>query len=207
MRTKFWLTAFATFTVTTLLSTPALLAAHPATSPADVPVRLAGAQETPAEVFGKLLSDTEREVVGAAEAMPAEKYNFAPTNGNFQGVNTFAQQAKHLASTTYYLFGDFGLTPSSDPRAIDKLTSKDDIVKALKGAYAFAHEAVDTMTAVNAFEELGPPKNWGPGSSWHRPQNTRAGLAIRALDHANDHYGQMVEYLRMNGIIPPASRK
>ncbi len=79
--------------------------------------------------------------------------------------------------------------------SIDKLTAKDDIVKALRDSFAFGHQAIDTITAENAFTVM------------DAHGNTRAGLAAYALAHANDHYGQMVEYLRMNGIIPPASRK
>jgi hypothetical protein len=74
-------------------------------------------------------------------------------------------------------------------------TKKEDIVKALKDSYAFAHQAIETITAENAFQQFGDHKV------------TRAGLAAMALAHTNDHYGQMVVYLRMNKIIPPASRK
>ena len=75
------------------------------------------------------------------------------------------------------------------------LTSKDDIVKALKDSYVYAHKAIDTITPANAFDSLGKDKG------------TRAGTAAFCIAHAMDHYGQMVVYLRMNGIIPPASRK
>jgi uncharacterized damage-inducible protein DinB len=191
VRTKPWLTAFVTFAICTLLSSPALVAQPSPPAPAAD----GGAQVAPAQVYGKIMSNMEGEILGVAEAMPAEKYNFAPTNGNFQGVRTFGEQVKHLASANYEFFGGFGVSPhGEDPKAIDKLTNKDDVIKALQDSFSFAHRAVDTITAQNAFEELGANKS------------TRAGLATRALAHANDHYGQMVEYLRMNGIVPPASR-
>jgi uncharacterized damage-inducible protein DinB len=193
VRTQSCFTAVRMFAICTLLSSPALSPAFAA--PADVPVRLAGAQTSPAQVYGKLLSGQQEEVVAAAEAMPADKYNFAPTNGTFQGVRTFAQQVTHIASSQYYFFSGFGVKPSGDPDAIDKLTSKDEIVKALKDSYAFALQAVETITPENAFEQFGEHKN------------TRVGMAAEGLAHTNDHYGQMVVYLRMNGIIPPASRK
>ncbi len=72
-----------------------------------------GAQSTPAAVYGKLLRGEESEIVGAAEAMPADKYDFAPSNGNFQGVRTFAQQVKHLAQANYHLLGQIGPKPAS----------------------------------------------------------------------------------------------
>jgi uncharacterized damage-inducible protein DinB len=154
-----------------------------------------GTQSPPAAVYGKILHDMESEIVGAAEAMPAEKYNFAPTDGNFAGVRTFGQQVIHLAQGNYHYFSMIGPKPTIDVKALSKLTTKDETVKALKDSYAFGEQAFDTITAENAFVVL------------DARGNTRAGLATTVLAHSNDHYGQMVEYLRMNGIIPPASRK
>ena len=51
----------------------------------------------PAKVFDRQLTSTEKEVVSLVEAMPADKFSFAPTNGEFKGVRTFAQEAKHIA--------------------------------------------------------------------------------------------------------------
>jgi uncharacterized damage-inducible protein DinB len=189
------LAAFAICTVTTLLISPALSSAQSMPSPAKTPVRLAEPHASPAQIYGKLFSDQEQEVVSAAEVMPEDKYNFAPKDGTFEGVRTFAQQVTHIAASQYYYFGNFGVKGGVDSDAIDKLTKKDDIVKALKDSYAFAQQAIETITAENAFDSIGAHKS------------TRAGLAAVALAHTNDHYGQMVVYLRMNKIIPPASRK
>jgi uncharacterized damage-inducible protein DinB len=155
------------------------------------------ATAAPAQAFAKLLSGQEKEVVSIAEAMPADKYNFAPTTGNFDGVRTFAQQVTHVAQAQYFFFSGFGIKPSIDPKSIGKLTSKDEIVKALKDSFAFAEKATETITPANAFEEIGEVDG----------ANTRATIAAVSLAHTNDHYGQMVEYLRMNGVVPPASRK
>jgi len=188
------LATFAICTLTTLLISPALSSAQSMPSPAKTPIRLAESHASPAQIYAKLFSDQEQEVVSAAEVMPEDKYNFAPKDGTFEGVRTFAQQVTHIAASQYYYFGNFGIK-GVDSDAIDKLTKKDDIVKALKDSYAFAQQAIETITAENAFEPLGGHKT------------TRAGLAAIALAHTNDHYGQMVVYLRMNKIIPPASRK
>ena len=188
------LAAFAICTVTTLLISPALSSAQSMPAPAKTPVRLAESKASPAQIYAKLFSSQEEEVVSAAEVMPEDKYNFAPKDGTFEGVRTFAQQITHIAASQYYYFGNFGIK-GVDSDAIDKLTKKDDIVKALKDSYAFAQQAIETMTAENAFDPIGAHKS------------TRAGLAAMALAHTNDHYGQMVVYLRMNKIIPPASRK
>jgi uncharacterized damage-inducible protein DinB len=188
------LAAFALCTGAILLTSPALSLAQSVPQAPTVPVRLAAPQASPAQVYAKLFSGQEEEVVSAAEAMPADKYNFAPSHGTFEGVRTFAQQVTHIAASQYYFFGNFGIK-GVDSDAIEKLTRKDDIVQALKNSYAFAHQAVETITVENAFMEFGEHKS------------TRAGMATMALAHTNDHYGQMVVYLRMNGVIPPASRK
>jgi uncharacterized damage-inducible protein DinB len=180
VKLKSCLTALATITVTTMLAA----SAH-------------AAPASPGQVFGKLISGQAEEVVSAAEAMPADKYNFAPTAGEFKGVRTFGQQLTHIAEAQYFFFGNFGVKPTVDVKSFDKLTSKDEIVKALKDSFAFAQHAAETMTASNAFEQL-PDKDG---------TNTRASITAFSLAHTNDHYGQMVVYLRLNGIIPPASRK
>lgn len=167
----------------------------------------AGTIATPAAAFDSQLSLIESEMMGAVKAMPAEKFGFAPSAAifvpgqktEFATVRTFAQQATHVAEANYFFYNIIsGLKPDVDPRGILKLTSKDDVVAALAGSFAFAHKAIATLTPANAFEVIQSPE---PGFQ------TRATLAAFGIAHANDHYGQMVEYLRMNGIVPPASAK
>jgi uncharacterized damage-inducible protein DinB len=139
----------------------------------------------------------EKEFVDAAEAMPADKFNFAPSapGGAFDGVRTFAGEVKHVAQANYYFFG--GNLSEAEGKAksdaIEKLTSKDDIIKALKDSFVVAHEYIGAITDANAFVMT---KSGTPG-----------GMAAFGIAHFMDHYGQMCVYLRMNGIIPPASRK
>ena len=166
-------------------------------APTKTPVHLAGPEASPAQVYGKLFSSQAEEVVAAAEAMPADKYDFVPTSGEFKGVRTFAQQVTHIAEAQYFFFSGFGVKPAIDAQAITKLTSKDDVVKALKDSYAFAQQAMETITPENAFKKIAEVDG----------TDTRASIAALGLAHTNDHYGQMVVYLRMNGIVPPASRK
>jgi uncharacterized damage-inducible protein DinB len=156
----------------------------------------AGAK-APSEVYGQLLKQLSEEVVSAAEAMPAEKYDFAPTAGKFDGVRTFGSQVQHLAEANYFFFSGFGLSGAPDDAKLKALKGKDELVQALKDSFAFAQKGIDTMTPQNAFITVGSGKM----------QLTRAGWATICLSHSMDHYGQMVEYLRMNGIVPPASQK
>jgi uncharacterized damage-inducible protein DinB len=81
-------------------------------------------------------------------------------------------------------------------KAIEKLQTKAEIVQALKDSYVFAHRAVATLTAQNELEQV---KVFGH-------VYTRVGLMVFGVVHMNDHFGQMVVYLRMNGIVPPSSR-
>ncbi len=161
---------------------------------------------SPADAVNAQLSLIEGEMMGAVKAMPADKYSFAPSASVFassqktvypSGIRTFAQQATHVAQANYFFFSSVsGMKPDADVGAIAKLTNKDEIVAALAASFAFGHKAISTLTAANAFEVL---KSNEPGLQ------TRATLSTFAVAHAFDHYGQMVEYLRMNGIVPPAS--
>jgi uncharacterized damage-inducible protein DinB len=164
-----------------------------------------GSIATPAQAFDSQLSLIEGEMMGAVKAMPADKFGFAPSAAifvpgqttEFATVRTFAQQATHVAEANYFFYSTVsGLKPDADPRAILKLTKKDDVVAALAGSFAFAHKAIATLTPANSFEVIKSPE---PGFQ------TRATLAAFGIAHGFDHYGQMVEYLRMNGIVPPAS--
>ncbi len=144
----------------------------------------------------------ESELVPAAEAMPEEKYDFAPTSGEFKGVRTFAQQIKHVAAVNYIvgaaILGEKPPVNTNDEKGADSLKSKADIVKFLKDSFAYAHKAAATINDANALEPIAAP--------WGKDKTTRLSLAATFTWHGFDHYGQMVEYLRMNGIVPPASR-
>jgi len=166
-----------------------------------------GSIATPSKAFDSQLSLIEDQMMGAVKAMPAEKYDFAPSAAifvpgqktEFAKVRTFAQQATHVAEANYFFYGIVsGLKPDADVSGIEKLTRKEDVVAALAGSFAFAHKAIATLTPANAFEVIKSPE---PGFQ------TRATLASFGISHCFDHYGQMVVYLRMNGIVPPASAK
>lgn len=151
------------------------------------------------------LTIEEHEIEGAAEAMPEDKYSFAPTNGDFKGVRTFAQQVKHIATTNDRFFGavlgQAPATPTSQFEAEngpDSIQTKAQIMLYLKDSFALGHKAIATINANNAFVDLEkPPIPF---------LRTRAAVVIFGCAHMMDHYGQMVEYLRDNEIVPPASR-
>lgn len=165
------------------------------------------APPTIASSVDQQISIVEREFVSAAEAMPDDKFNFTPVSLNIAGseyktVKTFAEEVRHVAATNYLLWGaitgDKSPIPSNEDNGPSSLTSKADIVKYLKDSFALGHKAAKSLTAENAVAQV--PSPFGQG------QTTKLFCATFAVGHAFDHYGQMVEYLRMNGIIPPASR-
>lgn len=154
------------------------------------------------QLLDRSVSNFEHEFVPAAEAMPEDKFGFAPTEGEFKGVRTFAQQIKHVAAVNYELGAalleqkppvDIG--DESGPASI---TSKADVLKYLKESFEYVHKAIATINEGNLTGTVRSP--FGEGAV------SRLGLAMAVASHGYDHYGQMVEYLRMNGIIPPASR-
>jgi uncharacterized damage-inducible protein DinB len=135
--------------------------------------------------------------------MPEDKYSFAPTSGEFKGVRTFGDQVKHVAAVNYILGASIlgekspvDVGGESGPTAIK---SKAEIVKFAKDSYAYLHKAVDSINDKNMMDPIKNP-------FWDAP-SSRLELAVLAAQHQFDHYGQMVEYLRMNGIVPPASRQ
>jgi DinB superfamily len=165
-----------------------------------VPPRAAIASEMDTQLIA-----LEGPFVAAAEAMPANKYSFAPTDPGFAGVRTFALQVKHVATANYVFFGAIlgeplppGVSLSGATNGPGGIRTKADIVKYLKESFALGHRAMSSLTSQNATARL--------AQSPVPTMTTRLALAAWACSHAWDHYGQMVEYLRMNGIIPPASR-
>lgn len=161
------------------------------------------APPTVASAVDRDISAVEKLVVEAAEAMPEEKFNFSPENLNlpgseYKGVRTFAMEVKHIATSNWFIWSALtgeklpeGLNDGSGPA---DLKSKPEIIKFLKDSFALGHRAAATLTTENMLQTL------------RNGQTTRLSRVTFGVAHAYDHYGQMVEYLRMNGIVPPASR-
>jgi uncharacterized damage-inducible protein DinB len=167
-----------------------------------IPLTAAGPELSPvAKVIDGEIGMLESEFVPLAEAMPVEKFSFVPTGGEFKGVRTFGQQVSHTAAVIYTLASRLIGEPSpSDPGKDENgpatLKTKDDILKYLKEAFAYAHRAMTKLNETNLTQSVSVP--------WGKP--TKLFLADLIVWHSFDHYGQMVVYARMNGIIPPASR-
>jgi uncharacterized damage-inducible protein DinB len=181
--------------------------AKPATPAPQAQTSPQPAQPAPtlARLVDRQVGASEKQVVEAAEAMPEDKYNFSPESLNipgsdYKGVRTFALEVRHIATANYAfwsaLTGDPMPAGIKGPNGPEELKTKAEIVKFLKDSYALGHKAAATLTNENMLDVVAFPMGKSP----------RLYLATNAVVHANDHYGQMVEYLRMNGLVPPASR-
>lgn len=177
----------------TALFASGLAAALHAQQPQAPPATLAAALD-------RDVARVEKEVVEAAEAMPEEKFNFSPESLNvpgaqYKGVRSFAVQVKHIAASNWFIWSP--LTGEKVPENLKDgngpadLRTKAEILKFLKESFALGHRAAATVTVENMLQTLG------------KSQSTRVRLATFGVAHAFNHYGQMVEYLRMNGIVPP----
>jgi uncharacterized damage-inducible protein DinB len=173
-------------------------AAGASTSPSTPP--------TIASAIDREISIVEKELIEAAQAMPDNKFDFSPEKlnlpgGDYKGVRTFGEQLKHVAASNYLLWSPItGEKPPdnvNDGKGPDNMKAKADIIKYLKDSFAFGHKAVATLNSSNLVE---------PITSSSGRQTTRLFMATFAPAHCFDHYGQIVEYLRMNGIVPPASQ-
>ena len=144
----------------------------------------------------------ERSFVSVADAMPADKWSFRPTQGEFETVRTFAEQVKHVACSNFGFFNQIeGKEPpeSCGTGGPHPATTRTELMTYLRESFEYANRVLGTMTPDNALDAIRGPYGFSGNS-------TRLGLAILAVWHASDHYGQLVVYLRMNGIVPPASR-
>jgi uncharacterized damage-inducible protein DinB len=155
-------------------------------------------------VLESLLKIAEKLMVPAVEAMPADKFGFAPTDGEFKSVRTFGQMVKHLSATNHILaaaaLGEEAPAEAGDEVGPETVRTKAEILTYLKDSFAHLDKANEAIGEANR------PVNASPISPLKKGEVTRLALVVEALFHAADHYGQIVEYLRMNGVVPPASR-
>ena len=146
----------------------------------------------------------EKEIISAVDAMPADKFGFAPADGEFKGVRTFGQMVKHFSATNHILaaaaLGEKPPADAGDERGPENVRTKAEILTYVKGSFVHLDKAIEAIGKTDI------PVNASPISPLKRGDVTRSALIVESLVHAFDHYGQIVEYLRMNGVVPPASR-
>jgi uncharacterized damage-inducible protein DinB len=174
--------------------TPQESASKSATQQDDIPKSIA-------DSVSGTLQFAEGNFLGVAEAMPENKYSFVPTTGKFDDVRSFGEQVKHVACAQFAFFNEFeGKKPPEDCEkgGHEPARTKSELIKYLKDSFDYSNHVLATLTAKNALDRV-EGRYAGP--------NTKLGISVVAVWHITDHYGQLVEYLRMNGIVPPMTQK
>ena len=133
-------------------------------------------------------------LVKIAQAMPAEKYTFKSTSAQ----RDFAGHVMHIAQINMMVLKTLGGTAAA-PAINDKATSKADTIKAMSDSFDYGTALLNEQTDASMAGTIqGPP--------WMGP-STRARIYAFLIGHTQDTYGQMVVYLRLNGLVPPASQR
>lgn len=145
-------------------------------------------------------SNAAHDFVTLAEAMPEDKWNFKPADGAFKDVRTFGEQVKHVACANEAwakkIHGDKDLPERCDLGGPNPAKTKSEVLAYLRESVRMMDDAVSSTKAENLQQHL----------SGRYFGDTRLACLNAALWHISDHYGQLVVYLRLNGITPPASR-
>lgn len=168
----------------------------PSAAPPQLPV-----PKNIAESVERPLHLVEGQFLSVAEAMPESKYSFTPKSGNFEGVRSFGEQVKHVACGQFAFFNELdGKTPPAECEKGGPSTAstKAELLKYLRDSFDYGDRVLATINQQNALDRV-EGRYAGP--------NTRLGIAVTAVWHITDHYGQIVEYLRMNGIVPPVTQQ
>jgi uncharacterized damage-inducible protein DinB len=166
-----------------------------------VPAALIGQDKSPAQSAAPANPITASErgvysfvsnaVVGAAQKMPEENYSFKPT----PEVRSFGQLVGHVADASY-MFCSLAIGEANPAKGIEKTkTSKADLVAAVKDAVAYCNKAFDSMTDAKGSQTV-------KFMSFDLAKLTMFSLNTA---HTDEHYGNMVTYLRLKGIVPPTS--
>jgi uncharacterized iron-regulated membrane protein len=154
------------------------------------------------DMYLKQVDLVEHDLLSLAQAMPAEQYAFRPAGATFGDVRTFGEQVKH-AATMIFMTSAIVLEekspygPGTNDNGPDEVQGKDHIVDYLERSLTYARRAMSSLTEAN---HLDPLKTYFGLQS-------RIEVASGVAYHSFNHYGQMVVYARLCGIIPPSSQR
>jgi len=152
------------------------------------------------ESINFIWKDVEHDFIALAEAMPEDKWNFKPAAGEFKDVRTFGEQVKHVAcGNEAWAKQMAGEKPPArcSMGGPHPAKTKAEILAYLRASFAMLDKAIADTNSENLLHPA-------PGPYWG---TNRLSELTAAVWHISDHYGQLVVYLRMNGIVPPASRR
>ena len=146
----------------------------------------------PIAPFKGFYNSTKRTVIGAAEKMPAEHFSFKPTSD----VRSYAELFGHIMDTNYWACA--ALRGEANPNKDDlekTLKTKDEIVKAVKASFEYCDGAMTSLTEANLRETFKNGTRDVPKTS----------PLLLLIAHSQEHYGNLVTYMRLKGIVPPSS--
>jgi len=169
-------------------------APKPAAQQDDIPKSIA-------DSVSETLQFAEGNFLSVVEAMPENKYSFVPSDGRYDDARTFGEQVKHVACSQFAFFNEFeGKKPPEDCEkgGHERVRTKAELIEYLRNSFDYSNRVLATLTAKNALERV---------QGRYAAPNTKLGISVVAVWHITDHYGQLVEYLRMNGIVPPMTQK
>jgi uncharacterized damage-inducible protein DinB len=158
------------------------------------------AQPRPPQTYPAFLqaqyASLKRNIIGSAEKMPAEHFPFKPT----PEVMSYAGLLGHIVDVQYgFCHAVKGGANPATGKALDALTDKAALVPAVKDVFAYCDEVFAALTTENALEML------TVGTAPNQRQVARANQLTMVLTHGNEHYGNLVTYMRIHGIVPPSS--
>jgi DinB family protein len=153
------------------------------------------AQSAPvADAFRDDAKHVGKNLIAALDAFPADKYSYKPTPAQM----SVGAIAVHLAQGNDYLCGTIGGTKAPDRAKVDPTASKDVLMARLKETFAFCDQALSSLDDSKLGEEL----PWFGGKT-----KTRAGVILDTNGDWADHYSQLANYMRLNGLTPPSAQK
>jgi uncharacterized damage-inducible protein DinB len=156
----------------------------------------AAAQSNPiTQALRDAWTQAKTNIRGSADVMPAEKYSFKPV----AGVRDYGAILAHVAGASYeFCSAAKGeKTPYAEDAFEKTATTRAAIVKALDGAIAYCDEVYKTLDDVKAGQIV--------NGAFGGPKGPRAALLFGNTGHYQEHYGNLVTYLRINGLVPPSS--
>jgi uncharacterized damage-inducible protein DinB len=149
-----------------------------------------------ASVVKAMRNTIQRDLADAAQSMPAEEYSFRPT----PDVRTFAELIGHLATANIFFCSQVKGERPPITMNYEKLTEKAALVKALNDSFAYCDGAYDGTTDQNFGDAV---KLMGSKPS----QTGRGAVLFFNTTHNNEHYGNIVVYMRLKGHVPPSSAR
>ena len=182
------------------MTTTAVLALTAALTIGATAVIAQAPQPRPPQTYSMYLqgqyANIKSNLIGSAEKIPAEHFSFRPS----PDVRTVAELFGHTIEAQYSYCANVkgGANPGAG-KEFEKVTDKAAVVQMVKDAFAYCDDAVAALTDAKAIEliTVGTPPN--------QRQISRANQLSQIVVHGNEHYGNLVTYMRIKGIVPPSS--